>query len=61
MSNTHVIDQRQIGTRLVTEWQINSAADLTSLPTDEKYIGSEAHTPGYEQIWELSAGGWVEL
>ncbi len=63
MAQIHVVDQKAIGNKLITDWQIDAGLDPSTagLPTDAKYIGSEAHTPGYARIWELGAGGWVEL
>jgi len=61
MSHIHVIDQTRVADQLITEWQIDAGYDpvTANLPTDA--IGSMAHTPGYERIWELGADGWVEL
>jgi hypothetical protein len=63
MPQIHVVDQKEVGNKLITDWQIDAGLNPTTadLPTDGKYIGSTAHTPGYDQIWELSANGWVEL
>jgi hypothetical protein len=63
MPQYHVVGQVRVASKLITEWQINTGLtpSTSGLPTDEKYIGSEAHTPGYAQVWELGAEGWVEL
>jgi hypothetical protein len=64
MPQIHVVDQKPVGNKLITEWLIDAGLTPTTanLPTDDMYIGSLAHTPGYDQIWELSAAGiWVEL
>ena len=63
MPQYYVLDQKKSIDKDITEWQIDAGLTPTTanLPTDAKYIGSLAHTPGYNQIWELSAEGWVEL
>ena len=63
MPQIHVVSQIRVGNKLITEWQIDAGLTpaTANLPTDAKYIGSLAHTPGYDRVWELSATGWVEL
>ena len=63
MPQIHVVDQKPIGNKLITEWQIDAGLTpaTADLPIDDMYIGSLVHTPGYAQIWELSANGWVTL
>lgn len=58
----HLLDYRTVtGENILSEWQIDEEADLTDLPTSQKYYGSLAHTPGFTKIWELGSAGWVEV
>jgi hypothetical protein len=49
------------GDGMKVTYQIDNVSYLANLPTDKKYYGSIAHTPGYAQIWELGANGWIEM
>jgi len=62
MPQIHVVGQEEVGPKPITDWQINKGLTpaTANLPTDAKYIGSLAHTPGYARVWELGEDGWEE-